>query len=170
MRLCLILTSLARYYLPMDDDYEPYDTVEAPLLTTEAALRAVAAYVEDFISRGDIDVLFTVSGGAIAGDHHSADPAVWMDWVNAWRRTASSAAHTASNREDEIDIRHGYRALLTLLQAYTPIDATPMSVVLGDCLAVFNGDATGAQVLARWNTAVATGKHADISFRLRPSG
>jgi hypothetical protein len=155
----------------MAEKYEPYSEVQAPLLTAGAALRAVANYAEDFITRGDIDVLFTISGGAMQGDQMSADPAIWMDWVSAWRKAAPDVDDGGADHDGQIDIRHGYRALLTLLQTYTPVDKTLMSVVLADCRAVFNGDdAERAKAWTRWQAAIATGKNADISFRLHHGG
>jgi hypothetical protein len=102
-----------------------YNDAREQRLTARDALRAVLNYATDFITRGDIDVLFTISGGAMQPDGHSADPAVWADWLAAWRAVQPQADH-GSVEEEPVEVQHGYRALLVFLQRdYKPIDETP---------------------------------------------
>ena len=154
----------------MSEDYEPYSTACSPCLDAFGALRAVAAYASDFIARGDIDVMFTVSGGAMGEDGRSADPAIWMDWVRAWREIApdgdAPAGARSTGESRAIDMQHGYRAFHLFLKGYQPSDQTPMSAVLRDCDAVADGTPEGASAWPRWLSAVAGGESADIAFRL----
>jgi hypothetical protein len=136
-------------------------------LTPLGALRAVLNYATDFIARGDIDVLFTLSGGAIVpGDGRSADPAVWADWLDAWR-SVSPEEDASDDEAESVDAQHGYRALMVFLERYyQPIDTTPMSHVRDDCVAALAGGSDGAAIRDRWQEALVLGEKADISFRL----
>jgi len=155
----------------MVDSYETYSTAPGPLLSERGALRAVLAYANEFISRGDIDVAFTLSGGAIRADGRSADPAIWPDWIAAWRTTAAEqdepARESAADGPSAIDMQHGFRALHVFLgRSYKPIHETPMSAVRADCEAVFAEAPPGASVWERWLEAIAAGESEDIAFRL----
>ncbi len=155
----------------MTDAYEPYATTRAAMLSPKGVLHAVLAYTVDFISRGDIDVGFTLSGGAIAPDGRSADPAVWPDWVAAWRSIAESsdASTTGQSADDQgsVSVQHGFRALhVFLVRNYEPIHETPMSRVRADCEAVFSQAPCGAAVWNNWLEAVTAGESADFTFRL----
>jgi hypothetical protein len=143
---------------------ESYSDAREQPLTARGALSAVLNYATDFITRGDIDVLFTISGGAIGRGGHSADPAVWADWLAAWRTVQPQGDH-GSVEEEPVDVQHGYRALLVFLERdYKPIDETPMSRVRDDCTAALRGGSEGAAVWNRWEAAIASGENADISF------
>ena len=143
-----------------------YTDAREQRLTARGALRAVLNYATDFITRGDIDVLFTISGGAIQRDGHSADPAVWADWLSAWR-AVQPQADDGSVGERQVDVQHGYRALLVFLERdYKPIDQTPMSRVRDDCIAALHGGSEATDVCNRWEAAIASGENADIAFRL----
>lgn len=99
---------------------EAYPDAHAQLLSAVSALRAVLNYAIDFVARGDIDVLFTVSGGATDADGQSADPAVWSDWLIAWRSVPSE--DRARSESESIDVQHGFRALHVFLERdYQPI-------------------------------------------------
>jgi len=155
----------------MADSYETYPTARALRLSVLGALHAVLAYATDFIARGDIDVLFTLSGGAICADGRSADPAVWHDWITAWRATEAWTDETAeggtADARTGVDVQYGFRALLVFLERnYQPIDQTPMSAVRADCEAVFDETSRGPGVWDNWLEAVDAGASADISYRL----
>lgn len=142
-----------------------YTRARLQTLTTLGALRAVLSYATDFTARGDIDVLHTLSGGAIADDGRSADPAVWEDWLIAWR-SISPEEHAADGEAESLDAQHGYRALMVFLErCYQPDDTTPMSRVRDDCLAALTGGSEGAEIRDRWQEALVVGEKADISFR-----
>jgi hypothetical protein len=153
----------------MVDSYEAYSTAPGPLLSERGALRAVLTYANDFISRGDIDVGFTVSGGAICADGRSADPAVWPDWIAAWRTAAAELdeppRESAADRPSAIDMQHGFRALhVFLARSYQPIHRTPMSAVRADCEAAFGEAPPDAAVWESWLEAIAAGESEDIAF------
>jgi hypothetical protein len=95
---------------------ESYTDAREQRLTTRGALNAVLNYATDFITRGDIEVLSTISGGAIGHDGQSADPAVWADWLAAWRAVGTSD-QSAGTEEPPVDVPHGYRGLLVFLSA-----------------------------------------------------
>jgi hypothetical protein len=152
---------------------ESYFADHAERMSTRDALQAVLAYANDFISRGDIDVMFTLSGGQINQDGYSADPAVWGDWVAAWR-TAFEGAETSvepgANDHPLVDAQHGFRALHVFLeQGYQPVDTTPMSRVRDDCLTALSEARESDGVWKRWLTAITAGETADISFQLSES-
>ena len=147
---------------------ESYTDAREQNLTARGALAAVLNYTIDFVARGDIDVLFTISGGAIDTDGQSADPAVWADWLAAWR--AVTVDEVGGAEDLSVDDQHGYRALLVFLESdYKPIEATRMSRVRDDCLAALSNGPASAHVLERWQVALTGGKTADISFRLTQS-
>jgi hypothetical protein len=148
------------------DSYEAYSTAPGPLLSARSALRAVLAYADDFISRGDIDVAFTLSGGAIRADGLSADPAVWPDWIAAWRTTGDRVEAVAPVERGAIDMQHGFRALhVFLARGYEPIHETPMSAVRADCEAVLADIPGGAAIWERWLEAIEAGESRDIALR-----
>ncbi len=145
---------------------ESYTDAREKRLTTRGALSAVLNYATDFVTRGDIDVLFTISGGAIDHDGQSADPAVWADWLAAWRAVGTSD-QSAGTEEPPVGVQHGYRGLLVFLEhSYEPIAQTPMSRVRDDCIAALSGATEGFPVWERWKAALASGDNADISFRV----
>lgn len=145
---------------------ESYTDAREQRLTTRGALQAVLNYATDFIARGDIDVLFTISGGAMDLDGQSADPAVWADWLAAWRAVGTSD-QSAGIENLPIDVQRGYRGLLVFLESdYEPIAETPMSRVRDDCIAALSGRPEGARTWERWKVAIESGDTADIAFRL----
>lgn len=144
---------------------DAYPDAHAQLLSARGALRTVLNYATDFIARGDIDVLFTLSGGAIDADGQSADPAVWSDWLIAWRSVPPE--DRAGSESESIDVQHGFRALYVFLERqYQPVAETPMRHVRDDCADALDSGAGGVAVWTRWREALVVGENADISFRL----
>jgi hypothetical protein len=159
----------------MSDSYEAYPEAQAPTLSAQGARRAVLEYATDFISRGDIDVMFTLSGGLMGEDGQSADPAVWADWVAAWRRAVSRGDEPPHGDRPggptAVDMQWGYRAFRVFLESnYEPIDETPMSVVRDDCEAVLSDAAARPGGWGSWLEAIAEGKSADPGSRFQTPG
>ncbi len=129
-------------------------------------MHAVVIYATDFVARGDTDVLFTLSGGAIETDGQSADPAVWSDWLAAWD-SVSPEDERARAGDGSLDVQHGFRALhLFLERNYQPVAETPMSRVRDDCRIALSYTPEGTAHWDRWQEALRMRKDADISFRL----
>jgi hypothetical protein len=133
-------------------------------------MRGRAGLCDRFISRGDIEVGFTLSGGRILADGNSADPAIWRDWIAAWHEAGAPSDELPSGPTragpDAVDMHHGYRALQVFLDRnHEPVNETPMSHVRTDCEAVFDETAHGAMTWERWLDAIAVG---DGRHRLLP--
>jgi hypothetical protein len=142
-----------------------YATATGPRLSSRDALRAVFEYAEEFVETGDVDVLFTLSGGAIMDDGNTVDAAIWCDWAEAWQRAAPQAHTESGDVDSALTMQHGYRAFHVFLDRhYQPVDHTLMSVVRDDCRrALTVGD---DMVWDNWRQSVEDGESEDIAFRL----
>ena len=137
-------------------------TAVAVSVAARRALRVVLEYAEDFIARGDIDVGFTVSGGAVLSDGSSADLAIWLDWVHARQRAASGADSASATRDEEIDVQRGFLALLSSSSVATSRSSGRAWRGRDDCRRALEGAAVWHALLA----ALREGEHTDIDFQV----